>query len=95
MLQTLNEAYKADASAIHSLICNRVPCNQALADHPTIQVEINNMTPTETFSVGMLGIINGLVERLTGKRIAAKFSEPDETGRSKFVGFMEYPEEKT
>lgn len=90
VLQTLNEAYEADASAVHSLICTRVPCNQTLADHPTIQVETNKVAPTETFAVGMLGVINGVVERLTGKRVAAKFSEPDETGRRKLVGFMEY-----
>jgi hypothetical protein len=31
-LQTLNEACTADPGALHALICNRVPCNTALAD---------------------------------------------------------------
>ena len=87
-LQVLNEAYEADCAAMHALICNRVPCNQALADHPTIQVGTNNVTPT--FDVGMLGVINGIIDRLTGKRVAAKFSEPDGSGQSRLVGFCQY-----
>ena len=31
-LQTINEACTADPVALHTLICNRVPCNTALAD---------------------------------------------------------------
>jgi len=89
-LQTLNEAYEADPAAMHALICNRVPCNQTLADHPTIQCGVNNITPTETFEVGLLGVINGIIERITGKRVAARFSIPDADGRSKIVGFRQY-----
>ena len=43
-LQTLNEACTADPGALHALICNRVPCNTALADHPPIQVHDRNAT---------------------------------------------------
>ncbi len=95
-LRILNEAYAADSAAMHALIVNRVPCNRPLADHPTIQVETNAVATGESFAVGMLGVINGICEAATGKRVAVMFSEPDaETKRSKIVGFTEYsPNEK-
>jgi hypothetical protein len=52
----LNELIRLDKPAIAALIANRVPCNQELADHPTVQVVAQN----EGFHVGMLGIINGM-----------------------------------
>ena len=52
----LNELIKIDAPAIAALIANRVPCNKQLADHPTVQC----LAQHGGFSVGMLGIINGL-----------------------------------
>jgi hypothetical protein len=54
----LNEMLKMDYSCTHALINNRVQCNQALADHPTVQVrqyEKNHLP-----KVGLLGILNGL-----------------------------------
>lgn len=79
VIQTLNEAFEADPNAINALITMRVPCNQKLADHPTIQVGGNPDV------VGMLGVINGIVERLTGKRVAAIYGDD-----SKLEGFTEY-----
>lgn len=95
-LRILNEAYAADPAAMHALIVNRVPCNQPLAYHPTVQVEANAVASGESFAVGMLGVINGICEAATGKRVAVMFSEPDAaTKRSKIVGFTEYsPNEK-
>ncbi len=79
VIQTLNEAFEADPNAINALITMRVPCNQKLADHPTIQVGGNPDV------VGMLGVINGIVERITGKRVAAIYGDD-----SKLEGFTEY-----
>lgn len=52
----LNELLEIDRPAIASLIANRVPCNQALADHPTVQAGAQH----GGFHVGMLGLLNGL-----------------------------------
>jgi hypothetical protein len=52
----LNELAVLDKPAIAALIANRVPCNEQLADHPTVQVGAQN----GGFWVGMLGILNGL-----------------------------------
>jgi len=52
----LNELVKIDADALRALIGHRVPCNNGLVDHPTVQVgEFGGV-----FQVGMLGILNGL-----------------------------------
>ena len=90
VLATLNEAYKSDAAAIHALICNRVPCNKRLADHPTVQVELNAVASGKSYAVGMLGVLNGVVEKLTGERVAASFGEPDKNGKRKLIGFVRY-----
>ena len=52
----LNELIELDRPAMAALIANRVPCNKALADHPTAQVGQRH----GGFSIGMLGILNGL-----------------------------------
>ena len=89
-LNTLNGAYAADPAAMHALVCNRVPCIVTLADHPTIIVDSNKSTPIETYAVGLLGILNGIMEAATGARIAAAFSTPDEVGRCRLLHFTEY-----
>lgn len=83
-LKVLNEAVAADGPAITALLSARVPCNEALAAHPTIQVrEIVNES---RFEVGALGLINGLIEAATlGGRIAAQYDDDD-----KLIGFVEY-----
>ena len=52
----LNEAFELDPAAISALYRYRVPCNEALADHPTIQV-----AKTATgYDVALIGLLNGL-----------------------------------
>ena len=62
-LLVLNRALAADPDAIRSLIFRRVPCNEALADDPTIQVcrAGDDESHPDTCAVGMLGIINGIL----------------------------------
>ena len=52
----LNGLIETDRVAIAALIANRVPCNQQLADHPTVQV----FRQHGGYLVGLLGILNGL-----------------------------------
>jgi len=58
-LAFLNELKDADSQAVKALIETRVPCNEALADHPTVQVHVREGEPG--FSVGLLGVLNGLI----------------------------------
>ena len=48
----LNSMVDADPQAMAQLCETRVPCNDAMADHPTVQVTDEG--------VGMLGVLNGL-----------------------------------
>lgn len=53
----LNEIALIDNTAISCLADDRVPCNEALAQHPTVQVKRDGVYR----KVGFLGIINGLL----------------------------------
>lgn len=55
----LNSAFKADPEAVTKMVLGRVSCNRALADHPLIQVRVDY---GGEFSVGLLGMLNGLLE---------------------------------
>jgi len=57
VVNKLNEMNALDPSVIAKLIAFRVPCNQALADHPTVQVGNTG----KGFEVGLLGVLNGLI----------------------------------
>lgn len=52
----LNQLLEMDRPAVAALVANRVPCNEALAEHPTCQVG----TQHGGFHVGLLGVVNGL-----------------------------------
>lgn len=56
IIDLMNEALKLDPEAVTALIGSRVPCNEALADHPTIQTGMLECRRL----VGMLGFLNGL-----------------------------------
>lgn len=56
VLAVLNSMAEADIDAAHAVVGQRVGCNEALADHPTIQVHVED----EQASVGLLGLLNGL-----------------------------------
>lgn len=90
-VECLNSAFAADPNAIHALVVNRVPCNQALADHPHVVVDNPPVIEGQHFSVGALGLVNGILTANGLPRIGVKF-EPmpsDQEGRFKIVGFGE------
>lgn len=62
----LNELVKIDPEAIEGLIKARVSCNEALANHGTVQVSSFRGTPGDPYRVGMLGILNGLAGSFDG-----------------------------
>jgi len=54
----LNSLIKVDANAMEGLVLHKVPCNDDMVDHETVQVK---RTEFEVVGhVGMLGILNGL-----------------------------------
>jgi hypothetical protein len=72
-LVLLNACMALDPKAMHALIESRVPCNDALADHPTVQVLSVDGQP----HVGILGLINGLfgTDQVGRGPIAAVFGD--------------------
>ena len=54
-------AFHKDPAAIHALMTNRVPCNQALADDKFIVVESNAPRGYGGWTVSALGLINGVL----------------------------------
>jgi hypothetical protein len=86
-IDALNAAFEQDPAAIRALLINVVPCNAALAAHPTIQCgELPDMT-----SVSALGLVNGVIGALGLPLIAPKWSDmPDAEGRFELLGFCAY-----
>ena len=58
IIDLLNDAYKCDPDAMQNLVKSRVNCNATLANHSTIQVGV---TKENSYTVGLLGILNGIV----------------------------------
>jgi len=58
LIDRLNEIAEHDPIALGKLIEARVACNNDLADHPAVQVQIREAGPAQ---VGVLGLLNGLV----------------------------------
>ncbi len=85
VLAVLNEALQADRHAITMLLENRIPASFELADHPTIQLTLDEAGNP---MVGALGVLNGVIQTLTGKRVAAVYEEED--GINWVTGFVEY-----
>jgi len=59
LIKSLNEFVATDQEAIKLLIENRVPCNEEMKNHPTIQVQCDKEGNNP--EVGLLGILNGLI----------------------------------
>jgi hypothetical protein len=84
-VKILNEIHQLDPTVLQPIIDYRVPCNEALANHPTVQV--GHWKPDGGLKVGFLGILNGIfgVNDKGWGWIAAEFSEPPE---HKLKGFI-------
>lgn len=69
VVRLLNAAFKADPKAVQAFFSVRVPCNQKLADHPTIQAGLAknwrknfpelNLPKSARFVISPVGIMNG------------------------------------
>jgi hypothetical protein len=84
--QALDDAFKRDPQAMHALLCNRVPCNQALADDPFVVVEANRVIEG-AWTVGALGLVNAVLAAAGQPLVAAKFAEGDKPA---LLGFCDY-----
>jgi hypothetical protein len=75
IIEYLNSLVAIDPYAIAELLCIRVPCNNVLADHPTVEVQTagkSTFIAPGTFRLGVLGLLNGYCESLTNVRATAE-----------------------
>lgn len=81
VLASLNDILKCDYGALSELIRERVICGEGLENHPHVVCEDGR--------VGLLGILNGVLEPIIGHRIAAVFDDVTDV----LTGFVKYPTE--
>ena len=74
----LNDLLQHDRPAVAAMIANRIPCNEAMANHPTCECSQQH----DGYHVGMLGVLNGLCRVIDGEvsfgPIVAVFGEGEE-----------------
>lgn len=90
VIKFLNEAFEADPVAIHAMICHKMPCNDKLKNHPSIQVDLSSVTDTPYYNVNFMGILNGILDPLINDFVQIKWEEVEDEGRFKIVGFELY-----
>lgn len=75
LVEFLNETLALDPDFVQALVTYRPPCNQALADHPTIPV---GKAEQGGFKTGFIGVLNGYLSSQEEAMLAGNF---DESGR--------------
>ncbi len=95
VLDLLQTAYDMDPVAMSAIFTSYVPCNEALANHPTIPIitvesHPDEGAPHETYVVSPLGLLTGVMRALGLPEIAAVFNKNDE-----LIGFSAYTPPET
>lgn len=86
---TLNRLFKADPVATHALMVNRIPASENIINDPWLICNQNTVLPDNNCSIGILGIINGILwENYDPELVAMKFTPKEENAsRMIFTGF--------
>ena len=79
-VEVLCEFLKADPIACQGLFSHRVEVSPDVVDHPTIIVKKSKGRHT----MGAIGLLNGIMERACGERLALVMDEDE------LVGFQKY-----
>ncbi len=90
-LECLDRAFAADPNAMYALINNRIPCNDELADDPHIFVDPARVLPGSLCSVGMMGVLNGVLAANKLPLVGWQFAVNGE--RRTLVGFTRWTPE--
>jgi len=77
IVRRLNEALKLDRKAITLLFSKRVECNDLLANSKNFQVRCygEEFEKTKKCSIGVLGLLNGLIDDTNEGKIFAVYNE--------------------
>lgn len=84
----LNNMLELDPECTKALVTNRVKCNKAIADHPSIQVQQSSVLYPN--KVGLIGILNGMF----GIRADGTGPICFEFDKGKIIGFKRTPNKK-
>lgn len=84
-LSVLNTFLEQSPEAALALCSHRVVVTKEFADHESVQVQIAG----DKFRVGLVGLLNGILEPCTGNRVAMI------TDNDRVVGFTEYKAPKS
>jgi hypothetical protein len=58
LIEFLNSALALDRVFMTEMVERRLPCNEGIANHPSIQIQ-DTRTGADTYCCGFLGLING------------------------------------
>lgn len=84
----MNNAFKSDPNAIFTLLHNRIPCNERLADDEFVQVFQHKVLNENSFQVDALSVINAILMSENLPTIVLDWSNnSDENGSHKLLGF--------
>ena len=89
IVDALNELFQADPQAIDALLCNRVPANEKLLDHPTAMCSAKNEAG-EFPTIGLLGVVQSFVGK-EDETIEACYDDE----RHVLIGFRVRPKRQT
>lgn len=81
VVDLLNELVAMDRVAVGALLSNRIPCNELVANHPTIPVQAQN----GGFYVSFIGVVNGMFGVLPGTNLGPITYVMDDDGLVKFI----------
>lgn len=90
VIAVMNDLFRTDRVAMHELAETRVPCNDAMRNHPTAQVVVTEGGKNWIGLIGVLNALCGCDKEGTGF-IAGDYD--DETGQ--LVGFTRWKGKKT
>lgn len=71
VIALLNKLLELDRPAMAALLANRVPCNESLANHSTVQATAQH----GGYHVGMFEVLNGLFKKLEKAKMRYVFDD--------------------
>lgn len=92
VVEFLNSLLEIDGKAMSDLFSSRVPCNEGLRDHPTVQVAVYDPPVPR---VGILGVLNGLFGTFDSSDWGCIAMDMNREGSNEILQFRVLTEEQT